>query len=1389
MGKTVSHPVYVLNQLSEPAILGIDFMHKHGLSYHAPTHSFQWTANAPWQIGTLQATQAEKFEPLSTKLVAVNLITENSTKPQKGQLCVASLAVDKQPWFTGGPALITSSTTGQAYVEVINTSPVERVIPRNESMGIIENIDLEQIKPLNNEQQLRIDKIETIVLNAEKRKFLVENANLQDLPENERKLYLDLILKHHSIFSTDKNDLGRCNLLQHEILLKSKEPVYVKQFRIPDAHREAIEKQVAEWLKLGIVQPTRSRYNSPIFVVTKKDGGIRLVQDFRALNAQTYIDKYSMRDVQDCIDEIGRAGSTVFSTIDLTSGFWQMLLHPKSRPLTAFTVTGMGQFEFVTSPMGLLGCPASFQRLMEAVTEGLRNIIVYIDDLFVHSHTHSEHRQQLEDLFTRLAQHNLKINLKKCFFGQKKVEYLGFSLTENGILPGTEKLKAVSKAAPPDTIQGIRQFLGLCNFFRNHIKDFAILSHPLVALTKKETKWSGGPLPEEALRSFNELKTQLCSNPIIDFPRKNRQYALITDAALGDDVNPGGLGAILTQIDNKGQFRVLAYASRKLQKHEKNYTPFLLEMQAAYWGMEHFMAYLKGNHFILYTDHKPLEKLGKVHTKTLYRIQEAMLYYNFEIVYKKGTEMPADFLSRNVISSISPQISEDEMRLAQKHDPLISKIVDFLALGILTNDPKTNEEIRFYALDCFLQNDILWRRLGRHNLSPRSVMFLPRTMAQEIVSQFHGQWDTGHEGISKTKERILLHYYWPGMDKDIATFIQQCHKCQMRKKIYQPQAPLQPLPLLSEPNMRIHVDLFGPLKTTDSGKKYILCMTDAFTKYVELVPLPNKETQTVVSAIFFRWICRYGVPLEIISDQGKEFVSNFAKELYNKLGLTHNTTSPHHPQCNAQAEVANKTIAKYLSDFVNDTTLDWELYIYPLMFAYNTSFHRTIKNSPFFLTFGVHPKLPKTYLTEQLNMGESPVDDLTNNLQLARQIAMKHNEKASIDSEDYYNQNVNEITFQIGQLVLLNETSFLNRNAKLSPKFTGPHRILQFKSPVNVEILLAHSNRKLIVHVNRLKPYVLSQDIISPPPSQTLHANNENLQPDIQFQNRGGVEREQINEDLLRQPVMQQVAPPPAPPPVQRQLSHAPPQAAQVEKPLTRSATRAQNLVFDKQKMTFGPPPAPVIAYIRKKLKKNFGYIYPSDELYSSLSESYPAEIHQEERAPSESEDEDENWFDWDDFQEAHESEEDQDQPEAEQEPEQEPVQEPDQEPQGAAGGHQDDELRDFPPEGEGEEDKETPQGNKRDRRPPARFGEYHYYVPNPPPLPKKLTKAPPFKRVRPIDRVLLRNSPLRKKLEFIAREADKAAFGKRPTTRTQGPVPEEKLPDKPLEYSKAKKK
>jgi hypothetical protein len=257
------------------------------------------------------------------------------------------------------------------------------------------------------------------------------------------------------------------------------------------------------------------------------------------------------------------------------------------------------------------------------------------------------------------------VKLQKCVFGSRKVQYLGFLLSEDGICPGTDKLKAVSHAQPPATVNEVRQFLGLCNFFRTHVRNFAQILAPLTALTRKDATWINNELPGPAMAAFRELQSILCSEPVISYPRRDRRYALITDAALGDDLHAGGL----TQTDASGSHNVIAYASRKLQKHEANYTPFLLEMQAAIWGMEHFETFLRGKHFILYTDHKPLEKLGKVHTRTFNRLQELMNEFDFEICYKKGSEMPADFLSRNAVDAINLDMSS--LAHSQDADPTL----------------------------------------------------------------------------------------------------------------------------------------------------------------------------------------------------------------------------------------------------------------------------------------------------------------------------------------------------------------------------------------------------------------------------------------------------------------------------------------------------------------------------------------------------------------------------------------------------------------------------------------------------------------------------------------------------------------------------------------------
>jgi hypothetical protein len=250
-----------------------------------------------------------------------------------------------------------------------------------------------------------------------------------------------------------------------------------------------------------------------------------------------------MKEISECIGDIGRANSSIFTTLDHTSGFWQMKLHPESQPLTAFTIPNRGQFHWITSPMGLLGCPASFQRLMEQVLRGLGHILIYIDDVLIHTDTHEKHLEAMEQVLMRLHQHHLKINLDKCIFGDCQVSYLGCTLTPEGIELGEAKLKTIRNAAPPDDIKGIRSFMGLCNFFRHPIQDFAIIAAPLFKLTRQDSEYQSGPLTRAALTAFEMLQNQLSKRSALAFPRHDWNYLLITNAYLqgtlpGDSAPP-----------------------------------------------------------------------------------------------------------------------------------------------------------------------------------------------------------------------------------------------------------------------------------------------------------------------------------------------------------------------------------------------------------------------------------------------------------------------------------------------------------------------------------------------------------------------------------------------------------------------------------------------------------------------------------------------------------------------------------------------------------------------------------------------------------------------------------------------------------------------------------
>jgi len=218
---------------------------------------------------------------------------------------------------------------------------------------------------------------------------------------------------------------------------------------------------------------------------------------------------------------------------------------------------------------------------METVFRNIVNVLVYSDDMLLHTATHEEHLKVLEKVFERLHQNHLKVNLEKCVFGNREVSYLGFMLTPEGIKPGRNKLQAIRDTQPPTNIKMVRSFVGLCNFFCTHIKDFAIIAAPLFKVTRKDSGYKNGPLPPDALHTFKVLQQQLTSEPVMAFPPSDRRYALIMDASTGTADSSGGLGAILTQVDDHGNHYAISFASRQLKDQEQNYFPFLLEAAAA----------------------------------------------------------------------------------------------------------------------------------------------------------------------------------------------------------------------------------------------------------------------------------------------------------------------------------------------------------------------------------------------------------------------------------------------------------------------------------------------------------------------------------------------------------------------------------------------------------------------------------------------------------------------------------------------------------------------------------------------------------------------------------------------------------------------------------------
>jgi len=370
---------------------------------------------------------------------------------------------------------------------------------------------------------------------------------------------------------------------------------YNPPYRTPVVRREKVSEMIDTMEKQGVVQPSASPWASPVVLVPKKDGSLRFCVDYRRLNSVTRKDVYPLPRVDDILDAVG--GTQYFSTLDLAFGYWQVELDEAAREKSAFT-TFKGLYEFTRMPFGLCNAPATFQRIMQKILAGLewKSCFVYLDDVLVASKTFTEHLEHLRDVFLRLRAARLQLKPRKCGLLRPEVPFLGHVISRQGIRPDPSKTEKVRNYPHPVDTTGVRCFLGLASYYRRFIPGFATVAAPLHALTKKNVTFQWSAECEEA---FVQLKELLTSAPVLVYPKFGPDHSFILET----DASTVGLGAVLSQEQDDGTIHPVAYASRSVDKHERNYGISELETLGLVWAVRYFRPYLLGHPCVVYTDH------------------------------------------------------------------------------------------------------------------------------------------------------------------------------------------------------------------------------------------------------------------------------------------------------------------------------------------------------------------------------------------------------------------------------------------------------------------------------------------------------------------------------------------------------------------------------------------------------------------------------------------------------------------------------------------------------------------------------------------------------------------------------------------------------------------
>ena len=631
-----------------------------------------------------------------------------------------------------------------------------------------------------------------------------------------------LLEEHRLAFSQGPLDLGKCDIIPHQIRLTDERPVNLPFRRVPPHLVQEVREQLQGLLAKGIIRKSSSPYASPVVPVRKKDGSLRFWVDYRQLNHKTQKDAFPLPRIEESLEVLGEA--TIFSSLDLSHGYFQVVMDTDSIPLTAFRVP-WGLFEFLRLPQGLCGSPGTFQRVMEYLFGDLngRSVLLYLDDILVFSSDIPEHIERLHEVFRRLEGAGLKLNGKKCCLFQTELKYLGHIVSSSGVSVDPDKVNRVRCWPTPENQESLASFLGLASYYRRFIRGFSGLAAPLHELRctagsrTARLEWN-----TKAEAAFVNLKKALTEAPVLAYPRFDRGFTLEVDASFQ------GLGACLSQLGDDGQLHPVAFASRGLRGSERNYpdySSFKLELLGLKWAIvDKFGDLIMGHHCDVLTDNNPLAHLRTANLgATEQRWVAKLAPYDLTIHYRSGKlNRVADALSRHPlnevnVSSVSiiqevttatpvplevqelgtvnvdlndgssggqaagvlPSYTKEQLANLHQNDVLIGKIwqrkLDGWQPGedaAECNIPGFSGWLREYDRYVF-KKGLLYLSWNDPNQADHTTyrLLVPKQLQPVLLEAAHDKW--GHQGVARTLALLRPRCYWPGMSGHVKSHVRR----------------------------------------------------------------------------------------------------------------------------------------------------------------------------------------------------------------------------------------------------------------------------------------------------------------------------------------------------------------------------------------------------------------------------------------------------------------------------------------------------------------------------------------------------------------------------------------------------------------------------------------